>query len=140
MKEPLKNIIVVHSAQIDALSTSTSESQRRRKRHEREKMNFGWNLFTATSNIKLVSCFLVFAFFLSSLPLPPKTPIHIKTVTKRRITELPNCFYTIVSLTHSLSLLLHRCRGRRLVLLQQLLCCVRTYIYIRPRKKKKCMK
>lgn len=27
-------------------------------------MNFGWNLFTATSNIKLVSFFLVFAFSL----------------------------------------------------------------------------
>lgn len=98
-------------------------------------MNFGWNLFTATSNIKLVSCLRFFS--LSSLPLPPKTPIHIKTVTKRRITELPNCFYTIVSLTHSLSLLLHCCRGRSLVLLAIVMLYTHKHIHIYAREKKK---
>ena len=89
-------------------------------------MNFGWNLFTATRNIKLVS------FFLSSL-LYPKRQFIWKTVTEQRITELPNCFIpSSISLSLSISLTLSfaasssfrrrsRRRGRLLLLLFLLL-------------------
>lgn len=57
------------------------------------KNYFGWNLFTATSNIKLVSCLLLCAFF--------QKPIHTIFLSARRkplpsrITELPNCFFSL---------------------------------------------
>lgn len=101
-KEPFKIDRTVHSLQIIALSSSTTKGELTYKRDMKrvKKMNFGWNLFTATSNIKLVS------FFLSSL-LYPKRQFIWKTVTKQRITELPNCFIpSSLSFSHSL-LLLH---------------------------------
>lgn len=72
-KEPLKIDLTVHSLRIFALSSSTTKENWSTKEtwREKKKLNFGWNLFTATSNIKLVSFFLVF----SSLP---KTPIHME--------------------------------------------------------------
>ena len=102
-------------------------------------MNFGWNLFTATSNIKLVS------FFLSSL-LYPKRQFIWKTVTEQRITELPNCFIpSSISLSLSISLTLSfaasssfrrrsRRRGRLFLLLQAIvkaLNIIRTHTHAR---------
>lgn len=73
-------------------------------RHEERKwISAGIYLQLRVTLNLFLSC-LRFSFL--CLLFHPKRQFIWKTVTKRRITELPNCFYTIVSLTHSLSLLL----------------------------------
>jgi hypothetical protein len=73
-----------------------------------EKNYFGWNLFTATSNIKLVSSLLFFsghtfcAFFQPSHSQSQFILLFTNN-RYRRITELPNCFSLSVFLPHHLS-------------------------------------
>lgn len=89
-KEPLLHTHFTSSRDLPLLSSLFCAAASRTA----TKNYFGWNLFTATSNIKLVSCLLLCAFF--------QKPIHTiflsarrKPLPSTRITELPNCFFSL---------------------------------------------
>jgi hypothetical protein len=132
-----------HSLRITALLFSlqfqNSRKLNERKAKEEDEKKFGWNLFTATSNIKLVfhthTALSLTLFHVFHCLLPPKTPIHMETVTERRITELPNCFFLFfnhfshpsLSLSHSLT---HSMWLKNIDKIKKLLLAILAYIQV----------
>lgn len=98
-------------------------------------MNFGWNLFTVTLNLFL-SFLLSSLFSFLCLLFHPKRQFIYKPLPKRRITELPNCFYTIVSLSRFFFTVVEAALG----IVVSNCYALYAHTYTRPRKKKKCMK